>query len=237
MYALWLWFVGWGWLYAMIAMSAVLVVQMVVAKQKGEPWGALRSLGALAVIVLTLHVWEEWVIPGGFHYVYNIGSDALLRDRYPMSQLTDMITNLGGAVLWFVLAETDGYGRRMSFAVMLFSYFEFAVHNLLAYQSMTILYDAGIYSGFYAPGLATEAACWLPLGVAHTIWFAREGTHWKDVVGGVVVLVALSQLLVTLPESLLKSEESPYAFENAGWYEQFVDPVTQEVSATANTTA
>lgn len=229
MYALWLWFVGWGWLYAMIAMSATLVVQTVVAKQKGNPWGRLRVLGVFAVIVLTLHVWEEWVIPGGFHYIYNIASDAALRDRYPMSQLTDMVTNLGGAILWFVLVETDKYDRKMGFAVMLFSYFEFAVHNLLAYQSMTTLYAAGIYSGFYAPGLVTAAVCWLPLGVAHTVWFVREGTHWKDVVGGIVVLVILSQLLVTLPESLIKSEDNPYAFQNAGWYEQVIDRETQEV--------
>ena len=236
MYSFWLWFVAWGWLYAMIVLSVVVTVQMVVARQKGEPWDALRKLGAFTIIVLTLHVWEEWVIPGGFHYIYNIASDAALRDRYPMSRLTDMITNFGGAILWFVLVEADRYGRRMSFAVMLFSYFEFIVHNLLAYQSMTALYDAGIYSGFYAPGLVTAVCCWLPLGIAYTVWFAREGFGWKDVVGGVVLLVVLSQCLVTLPENLIKSEENPYAFDNAGWYERYVDPETQEISATADTT-
>lgn len=198
--------------------------------------GALRELGAFAVIVLTLHVWEEWVIPGGFHYIYNIGSEAMLRDRYPMSQLTDMITNLGGAILWFVLVEMDKYGRRMGFAVMLFSYFEFAVHNLLAYQSMTALCAAGIYSGFYAPGLATAVVCWLPLGIAHTVWFVRGGAHWRDVVGGIAVLLVLSQLLVTLPESLIKSEDNPYAFQNAGWYEQFIDHDTQEIPGTTGAT-
>lgn len=43
MYALWLWFVGWGWLYAMIAMSVVLVVQMAVARQRGKPWERCAS--------------------------------------------------------------------------------------------------------------------------------------------------------------------------------------------------
>lgn len=187
-------------------------------------------LGACAVNVLTLHVWEEWVIPGGFHYIYNIGSDALLRDRYPMSQLTDMITNFGGALIWFVLVEKDRYGRSMGFAVMLFSYFECIVHNLLAYQSMTVLYASGTYGGFYAPGLATVFLCWLLLGVAHTVWFARSGVRWRDVWGGAVLLVVLSQLLVTLPETLLKNEDNPYAFENAGWYEAYIDSQTQDVA-------
>jgi hypothetical protein len=229
MFEVWRWFVGWGWLYAMVAMSVTLVVQMVVAKARGRGWGALRVLGALTVVVLTLHVWEEWVIPGGFHYIYNAGSDALLRDRYPMNEVTDMITNLGGALVWLVLVELDRYGRKMGFAVMLFGYFEFAVHNLLAYESMTMLYEAGVYSGFYAPGLFTAVACWLPLSAAHTAWFAKNGVGWKDAVGGVVILVVLSQLLVTAPENLIKSEDNPYAFPNAGWYERFIDPATQEV--------
>jgi hypothetical protein len=227
----WLWFVGWGWLFAMIAMSVVLIVQMVAAKLAGKQWGALRILGAFTVIVLTLHVWEEWVIPGGFHYIYNIESPANLRSLYPMSEITDMITNFGGAILWFALVEIDKYGRKMGFAVMLFGYFEFIVHNYLAYNSMTLLYGQGIYSGFYAPGLVTAILCWLPLSVAHTIWFAHNGFTWKDAVLGIVILVVMSQLLVTMPESLFKSEDNPYSFENAGWYEQYIDPETHEIAA------
>lgn len=222
MFSIWLWFVSWGWLFAMIAMSAVLATQMLVAGLLGRRWGALRTLGALAVIVLTFHVWEEWVIPGGFHYIYNIASEPTLRNRYPMSELTDMITNLGGAVLWFVLVELDRYGRGMGFAVMLFSYFEFTVHNYLAWSSMSLLYAQGIYTGFYAPGLITAVLMWLPLGVAHTVYFVREGLHWKNALAGLALLIVLSQALVTMPESLLKRVDNPYGFSNAGWYEQYL---------------
>ena len=87
---MWNWFVAWGWLYCMIIMSVILTVQMIV---HWKEWDGLTKLGAFTVIVLTFHVWEEWVIPGGFHYIYNIDSAAALRSRYPMSQITDMITN------------------------------------------------------------------------------------------------------------------------------------------------
>ncbi|MGI6229938.1 MAG: HXXEE domain-containing protein [Tractidigestivibacter sp.] len=224
--AAWAWFVSWGWMYVMIAMSVTLVVQMVVARQKGDSWSSLRKLGALTVIVLTFHVWEEWVIPGGFHYFYNIASAPGLRDRYPMNELTDMITNFGGAVIWFVLVELDKYGRKMSFAVMFFSFAEVAIHLLGAGQSMQDFYDAGVYTGFYGPGLVTALVCWLPLGVAYIIYFVGTGIAWKDVLGGAVILAALSFLLITFPESTLKSENTPYVFDNAGWYEQFIDGET-----------
>lgn len=220
MWEVWLWFVSTGWIYCMSVMSIVLTVQLIV---RWKDWDTRRKLGALTVIVLTFHVWEEWVIPGGFHYYYNISSAAQLRDSYPMNELTDMITNFGGAVLWFVLVEADKFGRKMSFAVMLFSYAEVIIHILGASSSQSILLENGIYSGFYGPGLLTALVCWLPLGIAYTVYFVKTRVKWKDAVGGVLILVALSVLLITLPESLLKSEDTPYAFDNAGWYEQWTD--------------
>ena len=113
---MWLWFVEKGWLYCMLIMGVVLTVQLII---HWKDWTFLRKMGAFTVIVLVFHVMEEWVMPGGFHYYYNISSDAILRDRYPMNELTDMITNFGGALIWFILVQTDKYERKMSFAVML----------------------------------------------------------------------------------------------------------------------
>ena len=45
----------------------------------------------------------------------------------------------------------------------------------------------------------------------------------SDVIGGIAILIVLSTLLITLPENLLKSENTPYVFDNAGWYEQWTD--------------
>jgi hypothetical protein len=217
---MWNWFVAWGWLYCMIIMSVILTVQMIV---HWKEWDGLTKLGAFTVIVLTFHVWEEWVIPGGFHYIYNIDSAAALRSRYPMSQITDMITNFGGAVIWFILVEIKKYGRKMSFAVMIFSYFEFIIHMYLAHHSMNVFAEQGIYTGFYAPGLITAICCWLPLGIGYTVWFVKNKVKLSDVLGGVIILAALTILLVNMPEKVLKSEDSPYVFDNAGWYETWVD--------------
>src|SRR5574344_2399336 len=92
MWNFWKWFVAQGWLYVMIAIGIFMAVLLI---KNWKDWTWLNKLGTLAIIVLVFHVWEEWVIPGGFHYIYNLGSEC--PERYPMSQLTDMITNFGGA--------------------------------------------------------------------------------------------------------------------------------------------
>lgn len=200
-------------------MSIILTVQMIV---HWNEWDVLRKLGAFTVIVLTFHVWEEWVIPGGFHYIYNIASNPSLRGRYPMSKITDMITNFGGAVLWFVLVQTRKYGRKMSFAVMIFSYFEFVIHLYLAHHSMNIFAAMEIHTGFYAPGLVTAICCWLPLAIAYTVWFVKNKVKLSDVIGGIAILIVFSVLLVNMPENLLKSTNNPYGWTDHGFYERYI---------------
>lgn len=217
---MWHWFVETGWLYCMLIMGVFLTVQLIV---KWKDWDILRKLGVFTVIVLVFHVWEEWVMPGGFHYFYNISSEAVLRDRYPMNELTDMITNFGGALIWSILVQTNKYERKMSFAVMLFSFAEVAIHLLGAASSRALLLESGAYSPFYTPGMVTALVCWLPLGIAYIVYFVKTRIKKWDVVGGVAILAALSILLITAPEGLLKSEDTSYVYDNAGWYEQYID--------------
>ncbi len=217
---MWYWFVKTGWLYGTLIIGIILTVQLILNR---KDWNILRKLGAFTVIVLVFHIWEEWVIPGGFHYFYNIASEPMLRDRYPMNELTDMITNFGGMLLWFILVQTNKYERKMSFAVMLFSFAEVAIHLLGATSSRAMLLENGVYSPFYTPGLLTALICWLPLGISYIVYFAKNHIKKRDIIGGVAILTVLSVLLITLPEKLLKSEDTPYIYENAGWYEQFID--------------
>ena len=207
------------WLYVMAAIGIVLGV--LIWKNR-KTWSALNILCTLAIIVLILHVIEEWVLPGGLHYSYNINHGSEYLSRYPMNRLTDMITNFGGALIWFILVQTDKYERKMSFAVMLFGYAEVAIHVLGASSSRTLLLESGVYSPFYGPGMLTALVCWLPLAVVYTAYFVKTRVKLRDVIGG-VILVVLSILLITMPESLLKNENTPYVFDNAGWYEQYID--------------
>ena len=57
-------------------------------------WSTELKIIAAVAALIPIHVVEEWVFPGGFHYQYNycMRSDQL--DRYPMCRKSDMYTNL-----------------------------------------------------------------------------------------------------------------------------------------------
>ena len=60
---------------------------------KLENWSMDLTVTAAISVLIPLHVVEEWVFPGGFHYHYNTVMKSKQLDRYPMSRLTDMLTN------------------------------------------------------------------------------------------------------------------------------------------------
>lgn len=218
MWNLWRNFVSTGWLYLMIAIGVFMLVLLI---KNWKRWSWLNRLGTMAVIVLVFHVWEEWVLPGGFHYIYNLGSE--FPDRYPMNTLTDMITNLGGAILGVVVLLVWGFRTESGIAIGIFSLFEFVVHVFLAHKSLTEFSAMG-QNAFYAPGLVTATFGFLPLAIGYLVYFIkhRPKPNLRQWIGGIVALVGLSLLLVQLPEKVLKDENSPYVFKDDGYYEQFI---------------
>lgn len=223
----WYWFVSTGWLYLMIGIGIFLSFWLAFHWKK---YSWTNRLGSLAIIVLCFHVMEEWVLPGGFHFIYNLNADnpLLSSSNYPMNQVTDMITNLGGAIIGMVVLFVWGLNDGAGIAIGIFSLFEAVIHVYLASKSLSAFGPYG-QTAFYAPGLNTALFMFLPLFFAYVIHFSfrKKKPSWKAWVGGIASLGILSFLLVNLPEMLLKSEDSPYIFTNHGYYEQFIDGTYQ----------
>src|SRR5574344_786257 len=95
---------GWlsCWLYVMVLISGIIIGTLIF---KWNEWLWETRLFALATALLPIHVLEEWRFPGGFHTMYNLmkKSDALMIDRYPMNQVSDMWTNFIGVIFGVVV--------------------------------------------------------------------------------------------------------------------------------------
>lgn len=215
------WFVGNGWLYLIGIIGIILGIVLV------KNWGKydwFERLGIIAIIVLVLHVYEEWVLPGGFHYIYNLNSKS--PSNFPMNQLTDMITNFGGVVLGVLVLKFWKFGKGSGVAIGLFSLFEVVIHIFLASKSLNAFSSIGQVA-FYAPGLNTALFGFLPLFIAYLIVFIKDRPDWKQILGGLGSLLLLSFLLVNLPEMIFKSENSKFVFPNHGYYDQFLNGAAQ----------
>lgn len=208
------------WLYVMAAIGIVLAV--LIWKNR-KTWSPLNILCTLAIIVLILHVLEEWVLPGGLHYSYNIAHGSSLLSRYPMNRLTDMITNFGGVVLGCVVLKVWGFRKPAGIAVMLFSAFEVVIHVAIGIQDMALFSPYGMNT-LYSPGLVTSLFGFLPVCVGLAISLLKKKENrpsLKQWVMAVVAMFGFCFLLINLPEMTLGREDTPYEFTNRGYYERF----------------
>lgn len=220
-----------GWLSIWLYVIAVIgIVLGVLVYKNRKTWSKLNILCTLAIIVLVLHVIEEWVLPGGLHYSYNISNGGLSTlSRYPMNRLTDMITNFGGIVLGCIVLKFWGFKKPAAIAVMIFGFAEFAMHLAIGIIDMGIFWPYGM-NIVYSPGFLTSLFGFLPIsiGLAVELFKKKPRPTLKDWFIGLAAMFALAFLLISLPESLLKDENSPYNFTNAGYYEQFQEAFEQD---------
>lgn len=207
------------WLYVMTAIGAYL--SWLIYKNR-KNWSTLNILCTLAVVVLVLHVIEEWVLPGGLHYSYNIDHGSSILSCYPMNRLTDMITNFGGVLLGCIVLKFWGFRKPAGISIMLFSAFEVVIHIVIGINSMRTF---GIYGQniVYSPGLITSLFGFLPICIALAVYLLKKENRpkMKQWIMAVVAMFGFCFLLINLPEMVLGDENSPYAFTDRGYYEQF----------------
>lgn len=209
------------WLYVMAAIGIVLCVLVYKNRKK---WDSINILCTLAVVVLVLHVLEEWVCPGGLHYSYNISHGSEILSRYPMNRLTDMITNFGGVMLGCIVLKFWGFRKPAGIAIMLFSAFEVVIHIMIGITSLKTFGAYGMNT-LYSPGLITSLFGFLPVsvGLAITLFKSKPRPTIKQWIMAVVAMFALCFLLINLPEMVLGDENSPYEFTDRGYYEQYAE--------------
>ena len=208
------------WLYVILAIGIIDGVLLAVNWKKYNP---IMRLSVIGGITLVAHVWEEWVLPGGFGYIYN---DGCL--NYPMNRLSDMTTNLMGvltiSVIGFYWAYRTFKGKsinqtfvtRTGICVFLISVLEGFMHIKGGINYLDTY-------GFYNPGRATTIFMFLPIAVFFFISFRKNKPTKKDWLIGAIATMVVVLVMIILPEAIFKDPNSPFGYPNAGWYQQFLE--------------
>lgn len=126
---------AWIWFIITLSMAALAYPA---ANWRMLPLGAKGGL--MAGVIMPLHVLEEWKMPGGLHCVYNVwvfgrfANDTHSLDRFPMSRLTDMNTNVGLVIFPFLYAALSvamGLSAPVVLCMTCFGFLEFEVLEAL----------------------------------------------------------------------------------------------------------
>lgn len=207
------------WLYVITSIGGFLSALLV---NNWSIYTLPTKLAIMAIISLVLHVLEEWRFPGGFYYMYNIQHGSDMPDRYPMSQLTDMLTNFIPIVFGCIMLAL---GMPYIVTLMWFglSAMEVIVHTIAGMQMKKRFVSKGKKT-LYNPGLATSLGCFLPIfiGFIYSFIIYRIPTL-VEIVLAIIFTLALSFICINLAEGVLKRKDSPYPYDwGKGYFEKFV---------------
>ena len=220
------------WIWFLLVIGAVTGAFLVL---HWADWSLAVKSGALIAIIMPLHVLEEWKIPGGLHYIYNetifgsLARDTHNLDRYPMSRLTDMITNIGLTVLPIFYAYLStvipGMAHGLAICMMMFGFLELFAHTVVGIISLKRYRKAGKRT-IYDPGLGTSLVCFLPASIYILVNLTKTSAmDWLCSFVLFLILVLICIVLAEFPlRNWVRSLNSEYfAFEDPKYYSKFLD--------------
>ncbi|MCD7724678.1 MAG: HXXEE domain-containing protein [Clostridiales bacterium] len=193
------------------------------------PLGAQGAV--LVAVIMPFHVLEEWKFPGGLHIFYNVllgPKEAEKRelDRFPMSRLTDMITNIGLQwipLIYLVLCWITDLSNAVSLCMLLLCFIEVLAHTGAGILTYCWLKKAGKRT-IYHPGFATSWMLFLPAGIYLAVHLENVTGH--DWLWAVILFLIMMLLCIVLTETPLKKwvvrqQKGMFAFEDAKYYEKY----------------
>lgn len=212
-----------AWLKCGLLISALMIVLILV---NWNSWStALKCIAAVAALI-PVHATEEWIFPGGFAYQYNLFLNSSDYPKaYPMNRASDMITVLGTTVmyallvLYFAVTETPVPSGVLLGATG-FSVLEVSVHTYFGIRAYGKFKNKG-KTTIYGTGSVSAYTCFLPLGCI-MIWQITVQKFSVTDLGWCVAVLGIISVLVFVPEAKLKDTNSPYAYQNSGYYERFL---------------
>lgn len=185
----------------------------------------LKVIAGIAALV-PIHVIEEWVFPGGFHFQYNTFMyKSEQPDRYPMCRKSDMITNLGATALYMVLTLICVIKGEVHTGMIMgtigFCALEVFLHTLFGSIALFRYKNKG-KTTIYGPGSITA---YLGFGVFGVIMFyAMQGRTitTNDWIVCIIILAIIAFGCILIPENLIKKKDNEYYFKSNGYYDRYL---------------
>lgn len=190
-------------------------------------WSVLNAYTkfvAAFYIILPLHVIEEWRIPGGFHYNYNVTMKSKTPDRFPMNQLTDMLTNFLAEMIGIIILFF-GVNQLIAIWHIFFCATEMIIHSLFGRMMYHRFKIVGKHT-WYNPGYITAIFFFLTAVCATFFIIPTSFPSALEWFIGLTLFLIEMAIIILIPEQLFKSPDTLYPFSGKykyGYYIKFVE--------------
>lgn len=196
------WCRNWYWgglLFAIVALAVLIVM-----------WESLEVLQKLLIanfIALTIHQAEEYGWPGGEPMIMNYAlQESDMPDRFPLNQLSAMVTNDLILVLVYFLPIFFPNVIWLGLVGMIFGIMQFFMHGIMTNIKM---------KGIYNPGLGAVVFLHIPIG-CYYIWYVSVNglaTSSDWVVGILLTLVAAAVLVGWMTYVIMATRNTEWVFD------------------------
>lgn len=216
------WWTHRAWIKFGCLISVIMVAAILICWQR---WSMELKIVASIAALIPIHVLEEWVFPGGFHYQYNCVMKSDHPECYPMNRLSDMLTNLIATLMYVVLTAGCCAQGKVSDGIilgtMIFCGLEFFMHTMFGCVMYKKFKDCG-KTTIYGPGSITAYFGFTVLGILCAFCLKWTQLTLLDWSVALAILLFIGVGCILLPENLLKSKNHPLKFENNGYYDRFL---------------
>lgn len=210
------------WLYGLAGIGAALLTVLIVNWEQSD-WTVRLTM--LAIIAITIHVWEEERIPGGFTYMFNTLRNSQRPDRYPMNEFIAMAVDYTTVITFIAILILSKGANWFGISMALFCCLETTIHTVTGIMSL-IKYRPKGKRTTYVPGAASALLGFLPIAIGLFYHLTSNvlvsGKDW--LVGTVVAVLVLATTVKGL-EAILKDENSPYVAPEKyriGYFKKFL---------------
>lgn len=177
----------------------------------------------LVAMLLPLHACEEWELPGGFHYQYNLiyGEKDHRYNAYPMNRLSDMVTILVAEAIYLVCLPFSQHAFVM-LAICGFCLLEVGMHTFFGIKMLARFKSRGKKT-IYNPGLASSYLGFGTIAGLMIHYLSQQALTLSDWGPALVLLVAFALVEIIWPERTFKNLKTPYAYQSPRYFARFLE--------------
>lgn len=213
-------FIKWCNHYWLIAEFGLGIIMLILLILNWNVWSIENKFCCTIPIFIAIHVAEEWKLPGGFHYQYNLFNKSQTPNKYPLNQKSDMFINLGATIFFTILTFCPINNGLVAMAAF-FGFAESMIHTVFGIIMKRTFKKNGKKT-IYGPGSTTSYVYFFTVGVCAISHILKTGFDTNCLLTLLFCIVITVGAFIVGLEKIFANPNTVYSYPDGGYFEKFL---------------